>query len=314
MTVSLAIISALLLGAPHLSAFGQRVEVSESERLSDVVVIDGRVDVRGMVEGHLYALDSDVFIRKEAAVLQSLTVFGGSLHLEDGAVLPKRIDVWSIDFYGPNQEALRAGGTVTLPNGSMVAALAEEQIASGTHELTKAVLRFDRAVPAPGATLESVGRWQPGFGLEAAGDRTELNALEIGGLLRLRFVSDRVVGAIQRGFKGSRGAARLTAVELDSFESAAGFWRQIARSDARGQVSATVKSDLGDGAHWFFLRRGRATTIWQRGRWVLAMESTLFAQQASNLQHHQFNRQLVSSLEGGFGQSETAKMSQGAVP
>lgn len=314
MNVMIPVFSALLVGAPALSAFDQRVEVSESERLADVLVIDGRVDVRGMVEGHLYALDCDVFVRRDAAVLRSLTVFGGSLHLEAGAVLPERIDVWNVDFYGPHGGALRPGGTLTLSNGTVVTALASETIAAETHELTKAVLRFERTIPPDDASLAGVGRWEPGLGLRSVGGSSEVNALEVGGLLRLRFVSDRVVGALQRGFRGSRGAARLTAIALDSPESADGFWEQIAKADARGQVAATVKSELGDGAHWFFLRRGRATTIWQRGRWVLAMESTLFIDEASKLQHHQFNRQLISSLEGSFGQSESARMSQGAVP
>ncbi|MEO0812042.1 MAG: hypothetical protein AAFY60_04200, partial [Myxococcota bacterium] len=246
---------------------------------------------------------------------KSLTVFGGSLHLEEGAVLPNNIDVWDIDFYGPEGQSLPPGSKLALSSGSTVSSLPANGIAADTHALTKSVLRFRRSVPPPGQSLKNVSGWTPGMGLASVGGSDELATVEIGGLLRLKFVSERIVGALQRGFKGPRGAARLTVIELDSSDSAQAFWGQIAKADPRGQVSATVKSSLGDGAHWFFLHRNRSTTAWQRGRWVIAVESTLFADSASNLQHQRFNRQLVSSLENSFEQSgATSRMSQGAVP
>lgn len=288
---------ALAAAPPSLILIGEKSDVRESDAVNDVVLVDGRVDVSGMVEGHLYALDSDVFIRASAGVVQSLTVFGGSLHLEADAVLPERIDLWNADYYGPRAKQLAPGRSVTLPGGTQLTHLADQAIAQSTHELTKSVLRFDRPAPPSNMPVTGLLDWAPGLGLEAVESTTELSSLDIGGLLRLRFVSDRIVGAVQRGFRGARGAARLTAVKLESPESATNFWASIAAVKSPTKLKASVKSDLGDGAHWFFVHRGRSTTVWQRGPWVLALESTLFADGSSVLQHHQFNRQLLATLE-----------------
>ncbi|MEO1483916.1 MAG: hypothetical protein AAFU77_17535 [Myxococcota bacterium] len=268
----------------------------ESDAVRDVVLVDGRVDVSGMVEGHLYALDSDVFVRNSAGVVKSLTVFGGSLHLEANAVLPERIDLWNADYYGPKQSQLAPGRSIQLASGTEIQRLPDGAIVPSTHQLTKSVLGFDRPAPADDDPLDAVFEWSPGLGLERVNQNSELASLDIGGLLRLRFVSDRIVGAVQQDVKGPRGAARLTAVKLASAESAAEFWQSIAAVKPPSKLKASVKSDLGDGAHWFFVHRDRSTTVWQRGGWVLALESTLFAEGSSVLQHHQFNRQLLASL------------------
>ncbi|NJK88773.1 MAG: hypothetical protein HC923_04825 [Myxococcales bacterium] len=248
------------------------------------------------MRGHLYAIDSDVFVRRSAVVLGSITAIGGSFHVEDGAVLPATVELRGTELYGPDGRRIDAG-TLRLAAGSTTVHLRPVGTSTLSLTLTRAVLPFSRFTPGAERSVADLEAWAPGLGMDAVPVEATRDELVIGGLIRLRVVSDRVLGTLQHGFRGARGKAMLTVLRLDSVESAEELWSRIEATKLEGANRVSIKSGLGDGNHWFVRSRGRATMIWQRGPWVLAVETQLAESSATLVQQLQFNRQVLASLE-----------------
>ncbi len=292
----------------HRRIVGDRGSVGVDQEVEDVLVVDGRLEVAGMVRGHLYALDSDIFVRRTAVVVGSITARGGSFHLEEGAVLPQTIELQKADFYGPKGRSLKPGASLSVAPGSTVVHMRTTSTSTLTEALTRAVLPFDRFRPAEDALVEELAGWAPGLGLEPAAGRKSKDTLLIAGLIRLRLVSDRVRGTWQQGFVGARGRVLVTAMHLDSTASAEELWTQIVSTPVGGATRISIKSSLGDGQHWFLRSRGRYAMLWQRGSWFLAVETQLADDEATITQQQQFNRQVLEALERNLPRKDLVEL------
>lgn len=314
------LVGSLAISAPALGAAGsmrlveERGVIAVDDEVEDALVVEGRLEVRGVVRGHLYAFDSDVFLRSTAVVLGSVTAIGGAIHLQEGAVLPASVDLEGAEYFGPNSGALRSGGSIRVASGATAVRLRPVSSSTLTSALMRAVLPFDRFAPPADLPVSALEGWSLGLGLEPTRPTEDTEAarsdgasrpeesLVIGGIIRLRVVSDRVQGTLQRGFRGVRGDARVTAIRLSSPKSADELFHRIASTPLEGRPRVSIKSGLGEGQHWFFRSRGRYTMVWQKGPWLLAVESRLAGptratdSEATIPQQQLFNQQVLESL------------------
>ena len=295
----------ILLGAclsgPAFAQDSRRIVDEKSlidvdQQVRDVLVVDGGLEVRGLVRGHLFALGSEVVVRSSAVILGSATAVGGSFRLEDGAVLPANVSLRDCDFRGPRGQTLEAGGSMKVAAGSTTVTMGSTSSSTTSDALTRAVLPFERYVPSATVAVQALDVWSPGLGLTLADKPDDSKGLVIGGRVQLRPVTDRVRGTLQKRFRGLRGQVLLTAVKLDSVASAEELWAQIIATPFEEKARISIKSGLLDGNHWFFRSGGHYTMAWQRGPWLLAVETRLGHRGATILQQQQFNRQILESF------------------
>ncbi len=264
--------------------------------VGDLLVIDGRVEIAGVVRGHIYAIDSEVAVTSSGVVLRPMTVARGALHLEEGAVLPKSIELIEAELFGPAGESAPASGRLRLADGATEVTVAPTKLSEASLSLMKSTLPFDRFTPPPGMDIAVLREWHPDLGLKLEKFVESPKELVVGGITRLSFVSDKVIGAFQRGYRGARGSVLLTGVMLQDDAAAESLWAEIERVRASVKVSLSVKSDLGPGAHWFYRHRGRCIMLWQSNRWFIAVETRLDDNGASVFQQKQFNEQVLDAL------------------
>jgi hypothetical protein len=281
--------------------------VGVEEEVGDLLVVDGKVEVRGVVRGFIYAVGSEVIARSTAVILKPISMKGGTLRLEDGAVLPGEIELNGARLYQPGGRlAAQPGARSSFRYGDTAVNVKDEPIDPAKLTLMKAVLPFDRFMPASEIRFEDLAEWHPGLGLNLKKDEASPKDLVVGGVARLTFSSDKVKGARQRGYRGARGTVLMTSVELADDEAARTLWKQIA-AIPEDRVTLSVRSGLGDGAHWFFRHRSRYCMLWQRGRWFFAVETRLGADAPSIAQEVQFSEQVLTALRNALEQVEQVK-------
>jgi hypothetical protein len=304
--LGLSFIAALLLdmplawsGEPELPfvrLLNQKQTIDLDQVVGDLLVVDGRVEIAGVVRGHVYAIDSEVAVTSSGVVLRPIIMARGALHLSEGAVLPKSIELVETEFFGPRGESLSPGERLVLDRGATEVILSRTKHSAASMSLMKSTLPFDRFTPQEGMDIATLREWHPELGLKLEKFVEAPKELMVGGITKLSFVSDKVVGAFQRGYRGARGSVLLTGVMLQDEAAAEDLWAQIESVRPNVKVSLSVKSDLGPGAHWFFRHRGRCSMLWQAGRWFLAVETRLDDADASVLQQKQFHEQVLDAL------------------
>lgn len=283
--------------APYVVVRSATAAIALEEEAGDVLVIDGKLEIHGVVRGFVYAVDSEVIAKSSAVLLKPISLRGGALRIEEGAVLPGVIDLHSARLHRPHGAVLRPepGRRSTLSLGPSVVNLRDEPLTGGKLALMKSALPFDRFVPGAESSLAGIAAWHPGLGLELKRNLTEPAELVVGGIARLTFVSGQVKGAFQRGYRGARGTVLLSGAELVDQEAASAFWKQLA-AIPEDRVGSSVRSALGDGGHWFFRHRDRICMLWQRGRWFFSVETRLGADDTSIGQEAQFSEQVLNAL------------------
>ena len=286
---------------PYLSIHGRSSLVPVDKAVGDLLVVDGRVEIRGVVRGHVYAVDSEVVVRSSAVVLKSITLTGGALHLSQGAVLPSAVDLYAAELFGPRGESAERGRAVKVAGGATLVTLRATKVSTVSVALMKSVLPFERFSPPDDMSVQELRGWHPGLGLETKRFIEDPKSVSIGGITKLSFVSDQVRGAFQRGYEGARGNARFTGVQLTDAKSAKALYDSIHAAGGPAKVRVSIETALGDGAHWFFEKRRRHVMLWQRGSWVFAVETRLDADKATLFQEKQFLDQVLRSLAHDLG-------------
>lgn len=276
---------------------GSSTAIDVGRALGDVVAIDSSLAIDGVVRGHVFAVDSRITLGARAVVLGSITVNRGRLTIRPGAVLPKMIYLNDAGFLGPNGEAIDFGETLTLADGDTEVSLDKTVVSTVSVELMKVVLPFDRFVPRSGTSIEDLERWHPGLDLELRRSVRRPSEMTMGGIARLSFVSEKVRGAFQRGYRGRSGTVLVSGIQLQDAASAASLWSQLHAAGERAELRLSLKSGLGDGAHWFFKRKDRFCMLWQRSSWLIAVETRLADRDASLFKQLQFSKSVLRSLE-----------------
>ncbi|MBK6685626.1 MAG: hypothetical protein IPG45_14245 [Deltaproteobacteria bacterium] len=284
--------------APFRRLVAETAQVGVEEVVGDLLIVGGKVELAGVARGHVYAIDAELFVRSTAVVPTSLTMIRGTLRLEAGAVLPESIDLVGAKLAGPSGEGLKPGGAINL-NGAMVN-LAPTEPSTVSVALMKSVLPFQRFAPGSDRKISSLRGWDPGLGLKAARFVEDPKELTLGGVARLNFVSGRTEGAFQRGYKGARGSVLFTGIKAATPDAQA-LYQELVKAFTQAKVSLSVKTALGDGAHWFFKSRGRYVMLWQSGPYVFAVETKLATPAATLFQERQFQDQVLGALSISLG-------------
>lgn len=268
------------------------------QQVGDLLLVDAEADLRGVVRGHVYAVDSEVVVRSTAVVLKSMTVLRGSLRVEMGAVLPESIALTDARIVGPNGGALapRSGDRIQLGRAGTTISLSHTKLSTAAVRLMKSVLLFDRFSPSGDMTLGDLAAWDPGLGLALKKDLAHPKELVVGGVTRLSFVSTKVKGAFQRGYKGARGTVLISAIQLKDEEASRALWAEIERVVPESKVALSIRTALGDGAHWYFRHKRRYSMFWRQGPWFFAVETKLGPSQVTVDQEKQFSDQVLSRL------------------
>ena len=288
--------SAAAADVEHMRTLGSSTSVDVGRAYGDVVAVNSYLNVEGVVRGHIFSVDSEIMLDETAVVLGSMTVNRGRLTIRPGAVLPKMIYLNDAVFSGPGGESVDFGETIKLAEGATEVSLDRTVVSTVSVELMKLILPFQRFVPKPGRSIEDLRDWHPGLGLELRRRVRQPTELTVGGIARLTFVSDKVKGALQRGYRGRLGTVLVTAVHLQDEQSALSLWRQVEAAGQKSKLRLSLKSALGDGAHWFFKRKNRFCMLWQRSGWLIAVE-TRFAGDGKLFQQTQFSQEVLRSLE-----------------
>lgn len=281
--------------APDLQASGADVVVAEDEVVQDVVLIDGTARIAGVVRGHVYTVDSKVDLESTAIVMKSITLHRGSLQLNRGAVLPPTIDLHAAKLLG-TKRAPSVGKPLRVRNGATTIAQYETKLSTASATLMKSVLGFERFVPPKDVGVAELRSWHPKMGMAVVKASENADELVIGGIAKLRFVSDKIRGSFQRGYLGERGTVLVTGAQLVDAKTAAALWDHVQRVVPASKVTLSVKSALRDGAHWFFRNGERYCMLWQRGGWFFAVETRLSGEEASIYQQKQFSEQVLLTL------------------
>ncbi len=304
--------SAVAAEVDHLRTVGSTAAVDIDRAVGDVVAVDSRLSVEGVVRGHIYAVDSEVTLHRRSVVLGSVTLHRGRLVVEPGAVLPPLIALNGSVYVGPGAERLRLGDELELEEGSTTLSLKRTHGSTASLELMKRVLPFDRFVPEPQLTLSGLDEWHPGLGLELRRALDQPEELTFGGVAHLTFISGKVRGAFQRGYRGPAGTVLVSAVHLQDEASAEALWNQIEAAAQRNQIRLSAKTGLGAGTHWFFKWRNRYCMMWQRSTWLLAVETRLADRDATLLQQVQFSGRVLRSLKQNL--TDHSALSRGVQP
>lgn len=299
---------ALAAEPPYERIVGGDVEIAVDRALGDVLVIDGRIEIQGVVRGHLYAVDSEVVVRRTAVVLGSVTLTGGALHLEDGAVLPAKVDLYAAKLFGPRGEHADPKTPTVIAGGATTVALRATTVSTVSVALTKSILPFERVVPEDGRDIAQLRSWEPGLGLELGHFVEGAPELSIAGV-KLPLKRAGVAGSFQRGYHGARGRALVTGVDLvDDAEAVKLFDKIVATAATDTRLS--IGTALGHGAHRYFQARGRQIMLWTRGTWVFAVETRLDGENTTPFQDKQFSDQITGSL--ALGLRPSASQPEGA--
>ncbi len=279
-----------------------RVELAD--QVNDVLVVEGKVEIEGVVRGFVVAVDAEIIVRSSAVLLRPIRLVGGHLELERGAVLPASIELFGARLTRPDQSTVAAppNGRVELSIGQTQVSLSASELDAAQHALMKAVLPFDRFVPKNTAGIEAVAQLDPGLGMLLERSVPAPRELVIGSVFKLSFISDKVVAARQSGWAGPRGRALLAAVELKDPESAVALWDAVA-AIPESKVRHSVRTRLGQGAHWFFTHDDRAVLLWTRDRWFFALETRLDADPVTLAQQTQFSFQVGDALRRSLEQA-----------
>lgn len=284
--------------APFRRYVAVNAVVGVEEVVGDVLVVGGKLDFGGVARGHVYAIDAELSVRSTAVIPTSLTLIRGTLRLEAGAVLPESVELVGAKLISPGGDGLKPVGALNL-NGSMINLSATEP-STVSVALMKSVLPFSRFAPPPDRKIASLRAWDPGLGLKAARFVEDPKELTLGGVAKLNFVSGRTEGAFQRGYKGARGSVLFTGIKAAAPDAQA-LYQELVKAFTQAKVSLSVKTALGDGAHWFFKSRGRYVMLWQRGPYVFAVETKLAAPAATLFQERQFQDQVLGALSLSLG-------------
>lgn len=283
--------------APYLIVKGATRSVALEDELGDLLAVDARVDLSGVVRGHVFAIDSDVYVRSTAVVLQSMTIQRGTVRIEDGAVLPAAITLKDAKLIGPDGEVrAKHGERVALGRAGTTIEIEGTKLSTASVALMKSVLPFERFAPPEGLSIDQLTEWNPGLGLKKKMESIAPREMTIGGITKLSFVSGKARGAMQHGFRGARGTVVFSVIELENVASAKALWAEIERAGPPAKVTLSVKTALGGGAHWFFKKKGRYCMLWQQGSWFFALETKLSSDDASLYQEKQFSDQVLSGL------------------
>jgi hypothetical protein len=290
LVAALALTCALGQTPTHVVAQGGDTTVGPDQAVGDVLVIDGRLELAGVVRGYLYAVSSTVVLHSSAVLLSAGALHGGHLVVEPGARL----------------------GALTLAGTTLDGELPEGANVERTRSPSRAALRamrarlpFARPTPAEGVTLDAVRAWTPPGDYRLEHSLDDPRELVVGGVAKLTFTSDKIVGVAQRGFHADgQGTVLLTAVELADATTGAALWKALAQVPERA-VSASVRTALGDGAHWWFVRQRRGALLWQRGRWFFALETRADDDRADPLA---LTEQASIALTESFGDAPTSDL------
>ena len=75
------------------TVFGGNLRIEKGERVEDVVVLGGHVDVWGVVEGDLEVMGGEARLHEGSHVLGDVSALGGSLHMDDHARIDGDVEV-----------------------------------------------------------------------------------------------------------------------------------------------------------------------------------------------------------------------------
>lgn len=288
------------VGPGALTVAGEKKTIELERAVGDLLVIDGRVAIEGVVRGDVYAVDSEVVLRPSGVILGSITLTGGALHLSAGAVLPPTVELRGAEFFGPDGERADPKAPVFVGQGATKVVLSAEPVSTSSVALIKAVLPFERPVPAAGVEVPDLRGWAPGLGLRLGKFVEDPPSMDIGGVSRVSLAHDAIRGAFQRSYRGARGRVRVSGVHLAKPEASAMLFGQIVDATRAVPTGLSIGMNHGEGAHRFFESRGRYVMLWQRGAWLFAIESRLDTDRATAFQQKQFSDQIARSLASGF--------------
>lgn len=308
MLVSILILSALAqTAAPYIIVKGATRTLALEEEAGDLLVVDGKLEIAGVVRGHVFAIDSEITVRSTAVVLSSLAVHRGTLRVEDGAVLPATITLKDAKLIGREGELRPANGEkAALGRAGTTIELDGTVLSTASVALMKSVLPFERFAPSAQTSIDQLVDWTPGLGLTKKMETVAPQQMTIGGITKLSFVSGKARGAMQNGFRGARGTVLFSVIELEDENAAKALWSEVERAGSAANVSLSVKTGLGGGAHWFFKKKGRYVMLWQQGPWFFAVETKLASDEATLYQEKQLSDQVLNGLRGDLAQHQGA--------
>lgn len=285
-----------LAEGPFVRVVGEPAQIPVDRAVGDLLVVDGGLDLDGVVRGHLFAIDAEVTLGPDAVVLGSVTLVRGALKLDPASALPAEVRLEGTHVHGA---PLEPGERRTLPGGAVLAQ-ASDAPSDAAVALMKDVLTFDRFGPPDGTTVRELRAWHPGMGLEVKRFVERPPKLVVGGVTRLSFVSEKVQGSFQRGYRGPMGSVLVSGVKLADLDAAKALWAQVQGVEARAGVELSVQSDLGPGAHWFFRKKGRYVMLWQRGPWFFGVESRLAKPDAAAADEKRFLYDVLGALRAAL--------------
>lgn len=281
---------------PFVRIIGEPAQVAADRAVGDLLVVDGKLVLDGVVRGHLFALDSEVEVGEDAVVLGSVTLMRGALKVHEQARLPAEVRLEGTHVHGQD---LAPGARRKLASGAELVK-SEAVPSDNAARLMKDVLTFDRFAPPDSVAVRDLRSWHPGLGLSVKRFVERPPKLVVGGVTRLSFVSEKVQGSFQRGYRGERGSVLVSGIQLVDEASAVALWTQVQGVESRAGVELSVQSDLGEGAHWFFRKKGRYVMLWQRGPWFFGVESRLADPEANAADEKRFLNEVLTALRRGL--------------
>jgi carbonic anhydrase/acetyltransferase-like protein (isoleucine patch superfamily) len=258
---SLVLATAPARAAESVQARGN-LDIPRGREVGDVVVADGNVRIGGTVLGSVYVAAGDVLLAPGARVQGSLTVIGGDAWVSAGARVDKGVYVFAGQAH--LEEGAQIAGEVQVVGKS--ASLTPQKIA-----LVSRYLLLDRVVPGPSFSLEQLANLDLAKLHLRKTSSEKVAYLDLGKLGKRPLEFREVLDA--RELRADR--ARITVIKFINPAAAEGFWDSL-RELPEDQMSNSVHSSLGEGAHWYFRYSGRADLLWTRDQYLIAIQSGYF--------------------------------------
>ncbi len=250
------------------------VEIKSNERVNDVVVVDGIVNVDGVVSGVLYVVDSKIRLSKTSIVTGDITVNKGEINIESGAKLPKEILIIEGTLKIDSQKITTSQSqTVYNLNDETKIRIIKKKIPDNVLAFMKKYIVFDRVVPKDDKELNELFDLNfMDLGYDDSLQATPLKQIKIAGLPSIDLENLTPEISKERKFSGAYGNIILRVVKLPSEEAGMRLWKAIRGTIHENQINESCHVTFGDGAHWFFRYKNIYNIIWLNNNYLMHIE------------------------------------------
>jgi hypothetical protein len=302
------ILSFVLVGFSYgysLSIITSGDVILENERIHDLVVIDGTVQIHNaVIDGQVYTLDCHVTISGNTIILGLVTINQGILRMEDlGTACHFAGEIMVLNGVFIHNDTsipiINQAKTLEIPCGRGYAkiSLYPTPISDHVAQTTRRYLLFPRyTLPA---NVSAIAQNLPSLlGLELTSISDEASQLFLADdpqLARIQLNPSFIEAARVIRWESSQIRVVVQLIRFNTSLLAEQFWIRLMEFPTR-YLNASFISTFGDGAHWFFRFQKKLAAYWYQERSFIGVTCQFVEGNITVPQAETFRDQILEEL------------------